>query len=60
MKRVESMKANGTKTNETEEGLKYSQMDLGTLGNIKIIKLMDREFILGQMVKFMMENGSLE
>lgn len=55
-----SMKVTGRGICVMAKALNATQMGILTLDNSRRVKLMEKVFIRGPMVKFMMENGYLE
>jgi len=53
----DSMRAFGRKTCGMERDLKDTPMAIRIMGNLSMVRLMEREFILGKIERFMMVNG---
>ena len=51
------MRAFGRKTCGMERDLKDTPMAIRIMGNLSMVRLMEREFILGKIERFMMVNG---
>jgi hypothetical protein len=51
------MKGNGLMIRDVDKAIKHIKMETFIEEYLWIIKLMEKEHILGLMVKFMMENG---
>jgi|LauGreDrversion4_2_1035121.scaffolds.fasta_scaffold1362246_1 hypothetical protein len=60
MTRVVFMKDHGLQTKGTEEDSNYFQMEINIKVNIRMEKLMVKEHILGEIMKYMMENGRVD
>ena len=60
MTKEEYMKEIGCRTREKVKVLRYLQIKTLIRGNSKTISLMVKEYSLGLMEKFMMENGRME
>ena len=60
MTQVVSMKDLGLQIKDMEEDLSFFQMVINIKENMKMVKLMEKEPIHGEIMKYMMENGMMD
>lgn len=60
IEKIEFMKAGGKMTTDMEEVWRGTQMETSMKVTSSRVRLMEKEFITGQMVKYMTVNGQME